>query len=542
MTIPMGSDVFRDYQVSGVPGSGPNQPDKSQIRALLSFYETMLGAGAAGLAFATLAALNADLAHAANATAIVYGDGVAANNGLYLKSGASGSGSWARIGDLPNSIVRLTVTGGTANAIVATAPETPNVPGSKLYLLTPTSNNTGATTIAVNGGAAVAIKTALGSDLVTGSLLNNSQVLMAWSVDHYQLLLSVPVDATGVLNDTLTARDAASASATSAAASAAAASLAVAGFKIGFNSPLNLGLAASVASSALTISIKDVTGANPSTSSPVAMPFRSATIGTGTPDVIALTAATSLVISSGSTLGTTNSAPFRLWIVAFNDAGTVRLAAVRAMLPTGIFALNEWTLASSTAEGGAGAADSAGVFYTGTAVSSKAYRILGFMDWESGLAAAGTWSSGPTRIQLFGPGVPLPGAALKSVSTSRNTQDSFTATSYTPTNITAQITPDSACDLVGIFVNAPSVVSVSGLLGSFIIQRGGANVGNGVSLFAATANQPGDITLFAIDRPGSTSQLTYAVAARAASGQTIICPATGSAEIGGTMILEEIMG
>jgi hypothetical protein len=48
----------------------------------------------------TRALLNDDLAHAADSIAIVYGDPVTANNDLYLKSGASGAGSWTLIGVL----------------------------------------------------------------------------------------------------------------------------------------------------------------------------------------------------------------------------------------------------------------------------------------------------------------------------------------------------------------------------------------------------------------------------------------------------------
>jgi hypothetical protein len=216
------AEVWRKYVIAGVPASGANQPAKADIVAWGSFLESMLTGSAQGLAYATLSALNADLAHGANTTAIVYNDATAANNGLYVKAGTSGSGSWSRIGDLPNSIVRLTATGGTANAIVATATETPTVPGNKLYLLTPTANNTTDTTIAVNGAGAVQVKNALGSQLAANSLVADIPVLMAWQTDHYQILVSVPVDATGVLNDVIVARDAAAASATAAASSASA--------------------------------------------------------------------------------------------------------------------------------------------------------------------------------------------------------------------------------------------------------------------------------------------------------------------------------
>lgn len=226
MTL-LAADVYRAYETPGVPASGPHQPVKAEIRAWGTLIEALGTGGGPGLGYTTLAVATADLAHAEGVLSIVYADAVAANNGLYKKIGGSGVGSWSRIGDLPNSIVRLTVTGGTGDAIVATAPETPTVPGSKLYLLTPTAANTTTTTIAVNGVAPVEIKNAFGVSLAANSLLNNSQVLMAWAVDHYQLLLSANPDASA-----FTAACAASASAASTSASAAATSASALGNQV----------------------------------------------------------------------------------------------------------------------------------------------------------------------------------------------------------------------------------------------------------------------------------------------------------------------
>lgn len=223
MTIPIAASVFRDYVTDGVPASGPNPPNKREIRSWGAWLESLLSGGGPGLGYATLALLNADLAHAANSLAIVYSDTTAANNGLYQKVGASGSGSWTRAGDLPASIIPLTVTGGTADAIVATAPQTPLQPGSKLYMLVPTATNTGAAmTIAVNGASAVAIKNALASTPAANTFVNGVGTLLFWSVDHYQALVSIAVDTAGVVADATAARDAAAASAAAAAASEAA--------------------------------------------------------------------------------------------------------------------------------------------------------------------------------------------------------------------------------------------------------------------------------------------------------------------------------
>ncbi|BAL77022.1 hypothetical protein [Bradyrhizobium cosmicum] len=215
--IKTAAEIFRRYVTNGVPGSGINPVNKDDVVAWGSFLESTIGQ--VGLGYSTLALLNGDLAHGAGTLSFVYNDATAAYNGLYQKSGASGAGTWTRIGDLWETVVNLNVTGGTANAITATAIENPTVPGAKLFLLTPTAANTGPTTININGTGAVAIKNAFGVDLAANSLLAGSQVLMAWQTDHYQLLLSANPDASA-----FTAACAASASAAAGSASAAAAS------------------------------------------------------------------------------------------------------------------------------------------------------------------------------------------------------------------------------------------------------------------------------------------------------------------------------
>lgn len=180
---------------------------------------------------------------------------------------------------------------------------------------------------------------------------------------------------------------------------------------------VNGGLVASVGASALTIAIKTLAGTDPSLTQPVHVIFRSATAATGAYSRITLTAATSFVVSSGSTLGTVNSTAFRLWIVGFNDAGTFRLGIINCLSGANIFPLAGFGIASATAEGGAGAADSAHVFYAGAAVSAKAYTVLGYASFESGLGTAGTWSAVPTRLQLYGAGVKLPGDLVQRVRT-----------------------------------------------------------------------------------------------------------------------------
>lgn len=195
-------------------------------------------------------------------------------------------------------------------------------------------------------------------------------------------------------------------------------------------SPVNLAIVPSVAASALTIALKGIDGNDPSASNPVYIPFRNVTPGTGTPSVIAIVAAMSLVISSGSTMGFANGVAGRIWVVAFNDAGTVRIGAINCRSGTDaagytIYPLTNFGIASSTAEGGAGAADSAQVFYTGTAVTSKAFTVLGYVDLTE--ATAGTWATAQSLTQVFGPGVKLPGDTMQP----RISQDGVTASTTT---------------------------------------------------------------------------------------------------------------
>jgi hypothetical protein len=151
----------------------------------------------------------------------------------------------------------------------------------------------------------------------------------------------------------------------------------------------NCSIATSVASSALTIALKDSSGSDPSGGSVCKIGFRSATAATGTYSQVSVTAATSLVVSSGSTLGTSNATDAYLYVYAINNAGTVELGVINGLL-------DEGSVQSSTAEGGAGAADNTSTFYSTTARSSKAIRLLARIKVNE--TTAGTWASNATEI------------------------------------------------------------------------------------------------------------------------------------------------
>lgn len=161
---------------------------------------------------------------------------------------------------------------------------------------------------------------------------------------------------------------------------------------------------------AVTIAIKTLAGTDPTASDPV---YVRVADQAGAYTWMTLTAATSIVLSSGSSAGSTNGAALKLWLLAINDAGTFRLGLVNcAVGALTVLPLNPSGLISSTAEGGAGAADAWATVYTGTAVTNKPYTPLAYLEWQSGLTTAGNWDASPTIIGLWREGVPLPGTII----------------------------------------------------------------------------------------------------------------------------------
>lgn len=216
-------------------------------------------------------------------------------------------------------------------------------------------------------------------------------------------------------------------------------------------------LAAAVAGNALTVSLKHRSGSDPSANNPVSFSFRNVTAATGTPETVSVTAATSLTISSGSTMGFASGEIGRLWVVGFNDGGTFRLGLVNCLSGTSVMPLRDGVY-SSTAEGGAGGADSAQVIYTGSAVSSKAMVVLGYL--EATEATAGTWATAPSLVKVQSVGDPLPGDVLQVQRNSTGVQSSTTTAIPYDTSIpqitegaqfmSQAITPLSGANLLSI--------------------------------------------------------------------------------------------
>lgn len=289
----------------------------------------------------------------------------------------------------------------------------------------------------------------------------------------------------------------------------------------GFDTPVNLQLNASVGSNILTIAVKGNNGSDPSERNPVMIPFRDATIANGDPVWRAVTAALSITTNAtGATLGTANSVAFRLWVVAFDNGGPVVLALWQSVTggatPTAVAPLNEGAVASSTAI--SGSATAAGTFYTpnGTTVTSKAFRIIGYVDYASGLATAGTYASAPTTVQLFGPGIKKPGDILQTRYATNNTPAAATSTTKVQTSLSVSISPSSAMNLVRVSATGPMTCETlnQAVLAQLSRGTGPTLIGN----FNGSGNTitgggfvDTPATLLALDAPQTVSATTYVV-------------------------------
>lgn len=179
----LGNDIASPVDASGAPRpveNGDMQRWMTEVERILAAYQA-----GGGIVFPDLSTANASLAYNANQMAWVMGDPTPANNGVYRKIGASGTGSWARMGDLPFAMIPLANAGaGTADAIVATSSlPLPTTPGAALLTVNILADNTGNVTI--NGKP---LRTNSGNEIAAGGLTAGSLPAFLDLGDHFRLL------------------------------------------------------------------------------------------------------------------------------------------------------------------------------------------------------------------------------------------------------------------------------------------------------------------------------------------------------------------
>ncbi len=183
--------IWRDFEGDGIPSSGEWDPKKSEIRTWGTWIEGIIGAftSGGGLVFTSKAALDAKLTPDADTLAWVINDPVVENNGIYQKQGASGTGSWTRVSDLPFSfIIASDVGAGTPNAIQATT-SIPVSGSALIWMNVFEPNGPGPTTVQFNGtGPNYTIKTNTGNDPAEGGLVSGMIVLGIVSGSTFRLV------------------------------------------------------------------------------------------------------------------------------------------------------------------------------------------------------------------------------------------------------------------------------------------------------------------------------------------------------------------
>lgn len=201
-------------------------------------------------------------------------------------------------------------------------------------------------------------------------------------------------------------------------------SITLAGYSYESTGLSNIGLAFSVAASALTIALKQADGSTDPASGSGAcqIAFRSTTAGNGSYSLVSATAAASLVVTSGATLGHIDAVNGQIYVYAINNAGTVELAVSTRLFDTNAV-VTTTTMSSS--------ADDAMTIYSTTGRSNVACRLIAKL--TSNQTTAGTWAAAPTAASLLqGVNTPMMGwiAYTPTVATTTGTMTNFTVVGY----------------------------------------------------------------------------------------------------------------
>lgn len=467
----------------------------------------------------------------------------------------------ARLAEFRDDTAGSLTTGGTATAYTLTTNKVfaslTELDGQTLAIKFNATSGA-APTLAVDGLTAKAIAvdhsaTAVGTGVIKANsvwrvtyynagncfILNNVPAIIQDGTVAAQSLASNAVTTVKILDANVTAAKLAANAVTPANASSA-----LYGFPLGL---LNGGLSCSVGTNLLTVAIKTAAGTDPSATDPAVFLFRNSTIATGDYTAVSVTAALSMNTNAvGATFGVGNNTAFRLWIVAFNNSGTVVLGLINCLNGTSVFALDETATASSTAV--SGSATSAQTFYTpnGTTISSKAYVIIGFLEYSAGLATAGTYNIAPTKVQIFRAGIKRPGDVVQ---TPGNTTGAVaTGTTVVPADdtipqssegdqyLSQAITPTSAANILEVDFLAQLGASANNTLVASLFQDATANALVSTSIttggFSPMAAK-GTWSLLA----ATTSSTTFKVRAGGPlAGTTVLNGATGGTRLyGGVM-------
>jgi hypothetical protein len=272
----------------------------------------------------------------------------------------------------------------------------------------------------------------------------------------------------------------------------------------------------------VTFALKTMAGADPSATDAVVMRFRN---GTGGFVTRTITAALSITIPAAATLGWLANFGYRMWIAAFDDAGTVRLAVRSCQyLTSGTYAVlnpDEAQVASSLAP----PANATWQFYSGVAVTSKYWKWIAYANYEATnacLTTPGNWSASPNLIEIVNQSTPRPGQPIYTYRNMVQTTDNVSVTAATAIGGSYVQTAQTTCNLISYVIDGYIYLRTGATngQGSITQTRNASNISNtGPNVYTGAATDMiGMFSGSVVDKPpaGANTYRAYAHNATAA--------------------------
>jgi hypothetical protein len=284
----------------------------------------------------------------------------------------------------------------------------------------------------------------------------------------------------------------------------------------------NCRISPSVATNALTVTLKGNDGNDPSATNIVEASFRSTTATSGAYNVRQVTSATSIVLPQGGTLGFTTSETGFIYVYLCDNGSTREIGLTKKAL------FDESTLHTTVAVGTG--SDSDIVLYTTSLLTGAAVRLIGRITIQTG-ATPGDWSSSHTRLEPWTPSMKKTGdvvqrheahtSALITTTTATPFDDSIPQITEGVEVIPQAITPKSALNL--LCVDAQVFVSpetADDVITAHLHKDSDANALKAASTHLAT-NETDVIHLYYSAAAGGTSAITMRLRAGRSGANTL---------------------
>lgn len=297
----------------------------------------------------------------------------------------------------------------------------------------------------------------------------------------------------------------------------------------------------------MTIPIKTLAGADPSAGDPVNFTFAN---DTGGYSVLSLTAARSLVVPAGASLGVGAATGARLYLTAHNDAGNLRLGIYNPLLGLTLLGILDDHLYTSTLL--AAGSTTAQVLYTDTAIAAAApTRVIGH--YEGTQAVAGTYTA-VSKMRLMLPGMKRTGDivqfALSTTSASASGTTAIPNDDTIPQNtegtqfFSQAITPQSALNLLR-WKNNASYASATASAAFMVALFQDANA-NAIAAAVGTGgpgggNQYNQAYLEYTMLAGTAVSTTGKIRVGNASGTTVMLNGNGSTRVMGGVLASYLL-